>query len=141
MTKVDEDDKNIQVLEKVMEKIEAWYFEEGEEGGEALSRKFALKYEGKFDKDCDAEQQEQTLEMTAIHNEFCDLYEKNIERLIEEVGSTPEEFFDVIKNALSGDHEEAPFYLELILACTDYTEFIRMMQDHKQRMAEEEEND
>lgn len=73
-----------------MEKIEAWYFEDGPEGGEALFRSFAKKYEDKFALDCDAEEQEQTLESTVIHNEFCDLYEKQIERIIEETGIAPE---------------------------------------------------
>ena len=39
-----------------MEKIEAWYFEDGEEGGEAVFHKFAKKHAKLFDKDCDAEE-------------------------------------------------------------------------------------
>ena len=73
-----------------------------------------------------------------MHSEFCELYEKKIEGLIEECGATAEQFFTAIKAALERDHDEAPFYLELILACTDYTEFIKMMQDHKQRAEEED---
>ncbi len=41
-------------VEEVMEKIEAFYFDDGEDSGEAQFNNFAKKYSHLFDAECDA---------------------------------------------------------------------------------------
>ena len=45
-----------------MDKIEEFYFGDGENGGEALFNKFAAEKHGVFDVDCDAEMSENKIE-------------------------------------------------------------------------------
>ena len=51
-----------EVIEKVMDKIEDFYFGEGETGGEHLFNQFAEKHHALFDEGCDAEATENKLE-------------------------------------------------------------------------------
>ena len=62
-----------------MEKIEKFYFEDGDESGEAVFNKFAEKYADKFDDDFDATGGENKLEFTNIYKEFCNMFEECIE--------------------------------------------------------------
>ena len=41
-------------VEKVMEKVEKFYFEDGEDNGEAIFMAFAAKHAHLFEEDCDA---------------------------------------------------------------------------------------
>ena len=54
------------LLENVMNKIEAFYFEDGENSGEAIFNRFAAKHEALFDKDFDAESGENKLSYTPV---------------------------------------------------------------------------
>ena len=67
------------VIEKVMNKIEDFYFSDSEESGEAIFNKWAAQYASQFPDDMDAEGCEQKLEYTPIFNEFCKLFETKIE--------------------------------------------------------------
>ena len=49
-------------LEKVMYKIEAFYFDDGEDSGEAIFNRFAAKHAHLFDNGCDALSDENKLE-------------------------------------------------------------------------------
>ncbi len=53
-----EDDK----VAKVMEKVEDFYFGDGEENGEVIFNKFAAKHAQLFDENCDAVESENKLE-------------------------------------------------------------------------------
>lgn len=50
------------LLDRVMEKIEEFYFDESEDGGEALFNRFATSKHHIFDDGCDAEAAEHKLE-------------------------------------------------------------------------------
>ena len=63
-----------------MAKIEAFYFDDGEDSGEAIFNKFAAKHEHLFPDDMDADACEQKLEWTPVFQEFCTLFEQHIER-------------------------------------------------------------
>ncbi len=62
-----------------MENIEQFYFDDGENSGEAIFNKWAAKHASKFDEDFDAEGGENKLEYTQIYKEFQDLFETEIE--------------------------------------------------------------
>ena len=49
-------------LTEVMDKVEEFYFNDGEESGEAIFNKFAAQHAHLFDGDCDAIGQENKLE-------------------------------------------------------------------------------
>ena len=49
-------------LTEVMEKIEEFYFSDGEDSGEAVFNKFAAKHAHMFDENCDAVESENKLE-------------------------------------------------------------------------------
>ena len=50
-----------EMMENIMDKIEDFYFGEGETGGEAIFGKFAEQHHHHFDEDCDAEENENKL--------------------------------------------------------------------------------
>ncbi len=54
-----------------MARVEAFYFENGPESGEAIFEAFASKHAALFEENCDALQSENKLEYTAVYNEFC----------------------------------------------------------------------
>ena len=70
---------NQEIIEEVMAKIEACYFENGDESGEAIFNQFASKHSHLFADDCDAVGTENKLEYTAVYNEFCQVFEQHIE--------------------------------------------------------------
>ena len=65
-----------------MGKIEAFYFDDGEESGEAIFNRFAAKHAHLFPEEMDADEAEQKLEYTPIFQEFCTLFEQHIESKI-----------------------------------------------------------
>ena len=50
------------LVDRVMDKIEDFYFGDGETGGEAIFKKFAEENHAVFDIDCDAELTENKIE-------------------------------------------------------------------------------
>ena len=62
-----------------MARVEAFYFEDGPESGEAIFEAFAGKHAALFEDNCDALQSENKLEYTAVYNEFCQVFEFHIE--------------------------------------------------------------
>ena len=62
-----------------MARVEAFYFENGPESGEAIFEAFASKHAALFEENCDALQSENKLEYTAVYNEFCQVFEAHIE--------------------------------------------------------------
>ncbi len=67
------------IIEKVMNTIEAFYFDEGPESGEAIFKDFADKHEHLFPDDFDADSGDNKLEYTTIFNEFQAGFEAHIE--------------------------------------------------------------
>lgn len=51
-----------EVIEQVMDKIENFYFDDSEQGGEHMFKQFAEKHAHLFDENCDAENVENKLE-------------------------------------------------------------------------------
>ena len=49
-------------LQEVMEKIEDFYFSDGDDSGEAVFNRFASKHSNLFDEGCDAVENENKLE-------------------------------------------------------------------------------
>ena len=59
MVETEQDNATIQ---KVMSKVEEWYFSDGENSGEAMFNDFAAKHQQLFEDGCDAEEMENKLE-------------------------------------------------------------------------------
>ena len=55
-------DANQEIVTKVMDCIEAFYFSDEEQGGEKMFNAFAAKHHDIFIEDCDAEDMENKLE-------------------------------------------------------------------------------
>ena len=66
---------NEEIVQKVMGKIEEFYFEDGPQSGEVIFNDFASKHEALFAEECDAVGMENKLEYTAVYNEFCKKFE------------------------------------------------------------------
>ena len=70
-----------------MQKIEAFYFDDGEDSGEEQFNRFAEKHSHLFDEECDAKESENKLEYfsvyirryTSVYREFQEVFEKKIE--------------------------------------------------------------
>lgn len=60
-------DNTDEKLSQVMEKIEEFYFSDGEESGEAVFNKFAAKHAHLFQEGCDATESENKLEHTQVY--------------------------------------------------------------------------
>ena len=73
---------NQEIIEEVMARVESFYFEDGEESGEAIFNAFAVKHAALFEDNCDALGSENKLEYTAVYNEFCLVFEAHIESKI-----------------------------------------------------------
>ena len=67
---------------------------------------------------------------TTVFNEFCGLFEQKIEKIIVDSSVTVQEFYDALKRQIETDPESS-FYVEILLAATDYTSFIDMMKHYK----------
>lgn len=113
-----------------MNKIESFYFEDGEESGEAIFNAFAAKHQALFLEECDAEGMENKLEYTAVYKEFCGVFEAHIEKIIGLCGVSVEQFFDALKTLQAKDPENN-FYVEVLLSVTEYSNFIDMMKHYK----------
>ena len=50
------------LIDRVMDKIENFYFGEGEDGGEQIFYKFAAEHHSVFEEDCDPENTENKVE-------------------------------------------------------------------------------
>mmetsp|Transcript_17686 Transcript_17686/g.12731 ORF Transcript_17686/g.12731 Transcript_17686/m.12731 type:complete len:84 (+) Transcript_17686:52-303(+) len=82
-----------------MEKLEAFYFSDGGDGGEEIFNKFAEKHANLFDDGCDAKETENKLEYTQAYEEFCKEFEEKIEVIIKECNITVEQFYEAMKHA------------------------------------------
>ena len=114
----------------VMNKIESFYFEDGEESGEAIFNSFAAKHEALFLEECDAEGMENKLEYTAVYKDFCITFEAHIEKIIGMCGVSVEQFFNALKTLQEKDADNS-FYVEVLLSVCDYSNFIYMMKHYK----------
>ncbi len=103
-----------------MARVEAFYFENGPESGEAIFEAFASKHAALFEDNCDALQTENKLEYTAVYNEFCQVFEAHIEsktliidnlaEIIQQCGVSVEAFFNALKE-MQEQNNDTDFYV------------------------------
>ena len=74
-----------ELVDKVMNTIEAFYFGDGPDSGEKLFNDFAAKHASIFDEEL-TEGNENKLEYTPVYNEFVKMFEGLIEKMIVESG-------------------------------------------------------
>lgn len=65
-----------------------------------------------------------------MYNEYQQILERHIEKLVQESGTTVDQFFRALKQDYESDGESA-IYVEMILAVADFSNFIEMMQSYK----------
>ena len=117
-------------MQEVMEKVESFYFDEGEDSGEQMFNRFAEKYAAIFEKDCDATTMENKLEYTEAYNEYQKLFEKKIEEIIESCGMQADEFVKILQEK-SKDDEDAEMFVQILLSVSEYENFVEMMRGYK----------
>ncbi len=66
-------------VQEAMQKIEAFYFDEGEDSGEQIFNRFAEKHAHLFEDKFKAGEAENKLEYTQVFKEFQELFESKIE--------------------------------------------------------------
>lgn len=73
--------------------------------------------------------QENKLEWTTVHRQFCEMIETNLEKRLEEVGLSPEQFVAVLEAAAkrSPGNSTPRVLLEQLLAVEDFASFKRLM--------------
>ena len=78
---------------------------------------------------------EHSLEYTKIHRDFCGLFEAAIEEFLDENGSSSRAFFrecqQVIEQEVGGEKQ---WFVEFILAGTEYSRFYGLMRNHAKMM-------
>jgi len=74
------------------------------------------------------------LELKQLHQEFCDLFEHELESYIKKQDYTFKEFIIECEAALEADTEEK-FFIEFILAATEYDRFYGLMRNHAALLA------
>jgi hypothetical protein len=72
---------------------------------------------------------EHKLEWTAIHGDFCQLFEAKITSILTEGGHSVEEFWQKLTKAADGDDEmfNEAFLLQCLAAIIDYDQFVVTM--------------
>jgi len=70
---------------------------------------------------------------TEVYNKFQELFEQKLSGLLQEKGTTTEEFYASCKEAVQKGNSDREEFLRLILALTDYEMFISVMRDEKAR--------
>ena len=68
-----------------------------------------------------------------MYNEFCELFENHIERIIKEV--SPNASGEDLFRCLKGMGDDGSFTVELLLSVTDYNNFVEMMKHYKREQA------
>ena len=66
-----------------------------------------------------------------MYKEYCTLFETTIEGLISTSGFNTEQFYGALKASTEKEDEEAEFYVEMLLAVTDFTQFVHMINHYK----------
>mmetsp|Transcript_23473 Transcript_23473/g.56166 ORF Transcript_23473/g.56166 Transcript_23473/m.56166 type:complete len:125 (-) Transcript_23473:240-614(-) len=96
---------------------------------------FAAAFEEFAKKNCDifTSEEEHKLEYTEVYNKFQELFEQKLSGLLQEKGTTTEEFYASCKEAVQKGNSDREEFLRLILALTDYEMFISVMRDEKAR--------
>ena len=68
---------------------------------------------------------------TEVYKEYCTLFESTIEKLISSSGYTTEQFYTALQAKTKEEDAECEFYVEMLLAVTDFTQFVQMISHYK----------
>ena len=68
---------------------------------------------------------------TEVYKEYCTLFETTIEKLIADSGYTTEQFYNALQAKVKEDDHECAFYVEMLLAVTDFEQFVQMIAHYK----------
>ena len=84
----------------LMKRLEEFYFDEsGTSNGQMLFFAFAQNNHTHFTEECDATKVEQSLHTTNVYQEFCSMFEKEVEKIIDGVNpqASGEDFIAALK--------------------------------------------
>lgn len=84
--------------------------------------------------------EENLLEYTDLHLEFNSIIERHLCGVIKQHGSTPEEFFRLVRKAIESSEvsfDDSTFFIEIFTATTDFEIFIEMMRETAQNQHDE----
>lgn len=146
-----DDDK----LAEVMDKIETFYFGDGEDSGEAVFNSFAAKHADLFDTGCDALEDENKLEYILILNFVADtprsmrssrlssipksrvisIFITIPSDLVRQCDISVERFFEIVKKKSEEGDSEAKMFVAIMLSVSDYANFVEMMRAFKKEHA------
>ena len=100
---------------------------EDNDSAEEILQKFAAQHAHKFGPDfLESDDFENKLEYTLVYQEYQKLLESQIERLIKDCDVTVEDFFQALKKQKDQD-PQAKFYIDMLLGCADYQNFLMLM--------------
>eukprot|EP00347_Sterkiella_histriomuscorum_P019658 403340779 len=119
-------------LRELMQKVEEFYFDDGEDSGEEIFNRFAAKHAHLFDDGVDAREVENKLEYTQVFKEYQELFEAKIESLIKDSGVSVEEFFEILKKK-SEDDEEAKIFVQIMLSQANEISRSRVLPHQQER--------
>lgn len=121
-------------MERAMSRIEDFYFDEDENGGEQLFKKFAERHLMHFHARINLYQEENKLEYTLAFQDFQNTFENKLEEIIISEGLTVSRFFELLKQH-AGTDEDCAVFVKIIKAVSDYPAFISMMSSYCEILA------
>ena len=127
-----------ELIEKVMDKLQEYWMNDQDNGGEAFFKNFIGPHADKFTEGYDdPENNDNKLVYTEIHKDYEKHFEKKMEEIIAQCGSTSDQFFKALKSARDNDDSQGTFYIELIDVVSNYECFILNIKQYKQDLAAE----
>lgn len=117
---------NSQYLDRVMRKVEDFYFGDGECTGEQIFNTFAKRHAHLFTAESKATGAENKLEHTLAYQEFQQLFESKIDEIVRSEGRSVEEFFKLLQEK-ANDDDDCKVFIQVLLSVSDYASFVEMM--------------
>jgi hypothetical protein len=115
-----------QYLDRVMRKVEDFYFGDGDCTGEHLFNTFAKRHAHLFSASMKATEFENKLEHTLAYQEFQQLFESKIDEMVRSEGRPVEEFFKLLQEKAKED-DDCKVFIQVLLSVSDYASFVEMM--------------
>lgn len=116
----------MEYLERVMRKVEDFYFGDGECTGEQLFNAFAKKHSHHFSASMNVTETENKIEHTLAYQEFQQLFESKIDEIVRSEGRPVEEFFKLLQDKAKED-DDCKVFIQVLLSVSDYASFVEMM--------------
>ena len=138
MAELDQDARNTEIIQKVMDTLEEDYASDSPESLEAKFNEFAKEHSAMFQGDFDDEATEQKLEYTEAFNKYQKIFESTLEAIVAKCGVSAEEFSAALtskqkndNDATFGTYNQADSFIGILVSIADYKTFLNMMRNFK----------